>query len=106
MTIDRFYTQTFTVSRLTYTGYKGAYATIGTIKGHLQQKVQEEGLSQMNQPNLQYTVWCDPSSNVKENDILIDGARQYTVIAIQENDFVGKNKHLELLVNRSDIISA
>lgn len=106
MTIAKFYTTTFEVRRLTYTSGIGEYGASHTFKGHLQQASQEQSISQQLQPSLAYSIWCAPDTNVKLNDTLRVGGRDYSVVAIMEHNTVGDNQHLELLVERSDVISA
>lgn len=104
--ISRFFTTTFTVYRLTYTGNKGSYGSSGTFMGHLQQASQEDIINGRQQESITHTIWCAPSTNVKVSDRLAADGRSYTVRAIQENDSVGANQHLEVLVERDDFISA
>jgi len=106
MTINKFFTTTFQVYRLTYTANKATYSLSHTFKGHLQQAEQQQALSSQLQPSLAYAIWCSSTTDVKLNDTLRVGAREYTVVGITENTFAGNNKHLELITERSDLISA
>ena len=72
----------------------------GSFNGHIQQynPNPDENL------NLNFTVshriWTLPTTDVLEGDIINEGENNYAVRAIQRNDFIGDNKHIELLVEK------
>jgi len=97
--IENFYTTSFTVSRLSYAGGKGTYASVGTFYGHMQQA---QTLTAEQLPNRfaeVHSVWCDESTDVKAGDRINDGTNDYKVQGVQLNN-VGLNRHKELLVNK------
>jgi len=103
--ISRNYTTTFTIQRNVWTtadGYSSsALGTIGTFKGHIQQAspemVENLGLNF----TVPYIAWCDPSTSVKLGDTLVVGTNRYDVRLIQDNSFIGANKHLELILEKA-----
>lgn len=104
--ISRFYTTTFAVSRLVYTDGIGNYGGAGTFVGHLQQASQLASVNGINMESISHTVWCAPGTNVRIGDTISAHGRSYSVRGIQQNDHAGANTHLELLVERDDIVSA
>lgn len=107
MSIEKFYTKTFTVSRGTWSedaeGYASSAPTVvGTFLGHLQQispKIAE--YLNLNFTKT-YSIWCGGLSDVKIGDILTNGGIHYSVKEIQNNTLVGSNTHLELIVEESE----
>ena len=109
--ISKFFTTTFT-------GTRGAWLTDGdgfpysspsaitSFKGHLQQATPR--LAQY--LNLNYTktftVWVAVGTDIKQGDMINDGTYYYSVKEIQDNSFVGSNKHLELVVERSEEVGS
>lgn len=104
--ISNFYTVTFNVLRLSRTGYISSYGSVGSFSGHLQQSVQLENIPETLRKTVTHAIWCPPDTDVKVSDVVQDDTYQYSVQAIQDNGFVGENTHLELLVQRTELISA
>jgi hypothetical protein len=71
-------------------------ASQGEIKGHLQQASPELIQNFADVITLSHIFWCGPLSDVKKGDILKIGGKRFGVKGIQDNSFVGTNKHLEL----------
>lgn len=97
--ITGFYTTTFTVKRMVYTGAKSALSTIGTFSGHIQQLAQEKVAELAGALKVSHSVWCAVDTDVNLGDQLTAGSDVYSVRAIQKNN-VGNNTHLELLVEK------
>jgi len=106
--IEDFYTRAFTVTRLTRTSGKmtSDYQEVATFNGHLQQASQLENIAQDLADYISHSVWCAPGTDIEVSDIIHDGEWSYSVHAIQDNSYVGVNKHLEVLVERTELVSA
>jgi len=107
MTISKFYTTTFTVTRGTWSEDGDGFAssaptTVGTFLGHIQQMTPK--LAQYLNLNFTktYSIWCDPSTDIKSGDIINDGTKYYSIKEIQDNSMVGSNMHLELIAEESE----
>jgi len=100
MTIENFYTTTFTVKRFAYTGTKGSLSTQGTFVGHLQQALIEQVANIASKFTISHSIWCATDTDVNLGDQLEEGGDKYTVKAIQTNNY-GGNDHLELLVEKA-----
>lgn len=100
MSIERFYTTTFTVKRFGYTANKGSLSTQGTFEGHLQQEDIERIQNLASKFTVSHSIWCAVGTDVNIGDQLETGGEKYTVRAIQTNNY-GDNDHLELLVEQA-----
>lgn len=103
MSIKRFYTTTFTVTRQTWTGDSSALVSQGTFKGHIQQAgadimQQYEGL----RLTKAWIIWCAADTDVEEGDRITQGSDTYDVRFI-ENRNVGSNGHLHLICEKHDV---
>lgn len=102
MSIERFYTTTFTLERQTWSGDSSALVTQGTFLGHIQQgtadTVQEyQGLS----ISKAFIIWCPPDTDIKEGDRIEQGSDTYDVrFAVNRN--IGGNGHIKVIVEKSD----
>lgn len=70
--------------------------TDNPITGHLQQATPEQVNNLANVFTLSHLFWCASTSDVEVGDVLIIDEERYGVRAIQDNSFIGRNKHLEL----------
>ncbi len=100
MSIETYYTTTFSVERMAYTGDKSALSTVGTFVGHLQQAIIDTVEFYANRFTITHSVWCATSTDVQVGDVLTVGSDVYTVRALQKN-LVGNNEHYELAVEQS-----
>lgn len=104
------YTTTFTVIRNAWTKTDGIWGAdeveVGTFKGHIQQANINEVLNLADKFTITHSVWCSPEADVKRGDIIVAGNKEYTVREIQDNSFIGVNKHLELMVELSTEVSS
>lgn len=100
--ISEYYTTEFTVMRMSWSADSAGLEEAGTFSGHLQQArpelTQQLGLAMTKT----FSIWCDEETDVLEGDSIVAGEITYTVRAIQNNGFVGKNQHLELIVEKMD----
>lgn len=103
MSISRFFTKTFTVSRMVWTDNKSAMGEVGTFLGHLQQAstqlTQELGLAF----GTAYTLWCPVGTDIEREDTIAYGGYKYSVRGINERNYLGANKHLEIILQRNEI---
>ena len=103
--ISKHYTKTATVERVEWTTDVDGNditttANSSSILGHLQQASPEliQGLA--DRFTLSHTFWCDSSSDVQTGDTLIIDGERYGVQDIQNNSFIGSNKHLEIQLEK------
>lgn len=101
MSIERFFTKTFTTKRQVWVNNKSSISTIGTFKGHLQQTkvelVRELGLSFGNT----YTLYCPHDTNILREDLLEYGGDTYSVRQIAQKDYATTaNKHLQIIIEK------
>lgn len=99
MSIERFYTTTFTIKRMVYTGDKSALQSAGTFNGYIQQLSQSKVQELAGALKVSHSIWCSVDTVVNLGDQLEVGAIKYAVRAIQTNN-TGGNQHLELLVEK------
>jgi hypothetical protein len=102
--IDKYFTQNITVKRLGWSTDEDGYdysgeITSGTFKGHLQQASPELINNLGDIFTVSHIVWCPVGTDVKRGDTLEIGDRSFGVSGIQENTYVGNNRHLEVLIN-------
>ncbi len=99
MTIERFYTTTFTVSRMEWEDESSGDVEQGDFLGHIQQAVPEFASVIGEAWGKTFVVWCAKGTDVKPGDTLEvetgDYAGTYNVKNSQINA-VGNNQHLEL----------
>ena len=103
MSIERFYTTTFTNTRMEWSNESSAEVSVGTFKGHIQQSVPEFAESIGEAWGKTFIVWCAKGTDIETGDSLSiasgDYAGTYSVKNSQINA-VGNNQHLELTVIR------
>jgi phage major head subunit gpT-like protein len=98
--IERFYTNTVTVTRLTYDGdNKGTYSTVATIKGYIQQASAFVAAQTASVYTLSCLLWTYVDSNIAVNDKVTISGINYSVKGIWKND-TGENQHLECHLER------
>lgn len=105
--INKFFDKTFTILRKEWTtdddGYQSSVDDeVGTFKGHLQQATPQLAVNMRMNFTTTFSVWCPPNTDVRLGDTIVYDGIYYTVREKQNNGFVGKNKHLELVVELSD----
>lgn len=100
MSISRFYTQTFTQYRQVYTANKSVETLVGTLTGHIQQTVAELAQELGMQMALTYSIWLPTGTDIKTGDTLVIGSNRYSIKAVQDNNFVGANKHFECIAEK------
>lgn len=108
--IEKFYTKTITVLRNVWvdeSGYSGSSLdTVGTFKGHIQQVSPELASNLALNYTTSFAIWCKPNTDVKVGDILKCDNVTYSVRLIQDNNFVGLNRHWELVVERQEEVES
>ena len=103
MSIQRFFTTTFTIYRMVWSQSDTAeLELVGTFKGHKQQSpanlVQTIGIAY----GKGFNILCPLNTDVKLEDTLSSGGVSYSVRSVNEVDYAGGNKHLELVVETSE----
>lgn len=93
--IERFYTITAAVTRLTYTSNKGTYSSVGSILGHLQQATAFAVAETASMYTLSHIFWTAVNANVNVNDNLTISGTKYSVKGIWLNNY-RTNQHKEL----------
>lgn len=101
MSIERFYTDTFTIKRMTWSGDSSASLVVqGTFNGHIQQGTQDRFQEHL---GLEFTkafsIWCAPSTDIQEGDRIEKGSDEYDVRFV-ENRNVGNQAHLQAIVEK------
>lgn len=104
-TIERFFTTSFTIKRMTWSGDSSAEVTqTGTKSGHLQQ-AEPRLIEQLRQDfTLSHILWCDDSVDIQKGDTVVIGSDTYSVRAVQSNDHAGQNKHKEVYLQK-DVVA-
>lgn len=99
MSIERFFTTTITVTRMTWSNESSAEASVGTFIGHIQQSQPQLAEHIGEAWGKTFTVWCAKNTDVEPGDTLTittgANAGTYSVKNVQDN-VVGGNQHLEL----------
>jgi len=103
--ISKFYTKTATVERQGWTTDVGGndittVSNVATVLGHLQQASKELTQGLMDKFSITHTFWCATGSDIQLGDVAIIDAERYGVQDIQNNTFVGVNKHLEIWLEK------
>jgi hypothetical protein len=101
--INKFYTRTFEVWRNEYTTAESGFSSSeeskqGEFKGHLQQISPNETESRGMNFSKSFTIWCPPNTDVVVGDRLKNDALWFIVQSLQDNNFVGSNRHLQVFV--------
>jgi urease beta subunit len=101
MSISRFYTTTFAVTRMSWANESSAEISAGSFYGHIQQANPEFASQIAEAWGKTFVVWCDKATDVEPGDTLTiasgDYAGTYSVKNKQVNA-TGSNEHLELTV--------
>lgn len=101
MSIERFYTTTITVKRMSWSNESSVEVSVGSIKGHIQQAGPEFAGFVGEAWGKVYLIWCSKSEDIEPGDTLTvasgDYAGTYSVKNIQSNT-TGSNEHLEITV--------
>ena len=101
MSIQRFFTKTFTIKRQVWSGSSSDESTIGTFKGHKQQTPAQEIATLGIAYGKACQVWCPVGTDVKVGDVIDDGNR-YSVRAVNTRDY-GINQHLQLTIEGDEV---
>ena len=104
MSIEKYFTTSFIVCRMQEDEdvvWGLEESEIDTFYGHIQQLNEEfiENLS--NVYTLSHRVWCSLDTDIKVGDRIKNGNIFYNVKAINERNYAGGNKHLEVFVEKS-----
>lgn len=99
MSIERFYTTTFAVTRMTWNNESSAEASVGSFSGHIQQSRPEHAEHIGEAWGQTFIGWCAIGTDVEPGDTITiatgEYAGTYSVKNVQANA-VGANQHLEL----------
>jgi hypothetical protein len=103
--ISKFYQTTATIYRNVWTTDKddndiSEEVSQGAVSGHLQQAGAELIQNLSDRFTLSHLFWCSPTANIQNGDTVVISGDKYSVRAIQDNSFVGSNKHLEVLLEK------
>ena len=107
MSIDRFYTTSIAVKRMTWSNESSAQVSQGSISGHFQQ-ARPEFVEQIGEVlGRVFIVWCDRAADVEIGDSLTiasgDYAGTYSVKNAELNSFGRQNnQHKELILIRDE----
>jgi hypothetical protein len=103
MSITRFFTTTFAVTRMNWTNESSAEISAGSFIGHIQQARPEFAAQIAEAWGQTFVVWCAKGTDVEPGDTLTiasgDYAGTYSVKNVQSNA-TGANQHLEVTVIR------
>lgn len=103
MSIERFYTTTFALTRMEWDNESSAEIAAGNFKGHIQQATPEFSENIGESWGKTFLVWCPKATDVEPGDTLTiasgDYAGTYSVKNVQVNA-TGGNQHKELTVIR------
>lgn len=101
MTIERNFDETFTVKRISYSGNKGTFQTVGTFTGHIQMYSEQERVNIKEVASSSHRIWCSTDTDVETGDKIEKGSDVYSVKYINERTY-GRNAHLEVYVQRNE----
>ena len=106
MSIAKFFNKTLTISRMVWANESSSESVITTFSGHLQQASAELAESLGLSFTKTFSLWCDKSIEVKEQDSLSDGTYTYLVRAINSRNYSlsSNNEHLQLILERVEIV--
>jgi len=98
--ISRFFTTTFTITRMVWSGDSSTRSSQGTFLGHVQHAGDEEMQNELDIAFAKkYRIWCPVDTDVFRDDKLTADGFQYIVKFIKENK-IGNQQHLELICER------
>ena len=97
--IDKFYTTSINIKRMTWSNDSAAEISQGSISGHIQQASPEFAKFVGESLGKTFVLWCDKSEDIEPGDTITistgDYAGTYNVKNIQLNA-TGTNQHLEI----------
>lgn len=99
--IDRFFTTTFTVKRMSWSNESSAEISKTSISGCIQQATAELAEGYRLDFTKAYSVWCTASADVEVGDTLANGSDTYSVKAIIDY-LQGSNTHKELICEKDE----
>ena len=100
LSINRFYTTSFSNKRMVYASNKSSLVLVGIFSGHIQQ-ASAELAEQMNMVFTKtFSIWCDETTDIQEGDDVLEGSNTYSVKAVQLNN-IGDNAHLEIIAEKN-----
>lgn len=103
MSIERFFTTTIAVTRMSWSNESSAETSSGSFSGHVQQARPEFAQEIASAWGKTFIIWCAKNTDVETGDTLTittgDYAGTYSVKNIQLNA-VGNNQHLQLIAIR------
>lgn len=105
MSIERFFTDTFTVRRLEYTDNIGTMTTQGTFEGHIQQFTgASTGMDTFGafMWTKSFTVWCPLDTDVQEGDSIVDSNGVTYSVRTRKVLNLGGNQHVQIQVERDE----
>jgi hypothetical protein len=104
--IEKFYNTNVTILRNEWTdesGIEGSeLAPVSEAKGHLQQSSPVDVQNYAGNYTISHSLWLPCGTNIEKGDTVYIDDSMYTVRAIQNNCFVGSNKHLKVLIEQSN----
>lgn len=103
MSIERFFTTTFTVTRMSWSNESSAEVSAGSFLGHIQQARPDYAESIGESWNQTFLLWCDEDTDIEDGDTVTvasgDYAGSYSVRNVQKNAVGSKlNQHLEVTI--------
>lgn len=103
MSIERWFTTTFTVYRQEYTSGKSDYVSQGTFDGHLQMASETDSINLTGSITKLCFLWCPLNSDVRAGDKLDESGDTYLVKEIRELNF-GRDstKHKKIVCEKVD----
>lgn len=100
MSITRFYSTIFSVSRQVWSGDSSSNIEQGTFTGHIQQGTPKNYQEDLGfRFSKAYTIWCPADTDVQEGDRLEAGSSDYDVKFVIDRN-VGNQGHIELIVEK------
>lgn len=98
--IKSYFKTSFTIYRQNWANESSSLQYVAGFKGHLQQASDEEIVNLADIYTLSHKIWCDESVDIQNGDRITDGTYSYTVRSVNRKDFAGRNKHLEVIVEK------
>jgi hypothetical protein len=102
--IKHFYTTSATNRRNTWVTIESLKSSslevVATFDCHIQQANPQMIQNIADNYTISHIIWCDPATDVKVGDVIYIGDDRYDVRLLQDNSFVGSNKHYELMVEK------
>ncbi|RKZ11027.1 hypothetical protein DRQ25_00780 [Candidatus Fermentibacteria bacterium] len=101
MSIERFFTTTFAVTRMSWSNESSAEVSAGSFIGHIQQARPEHAEFVGEAWGQTFLVWCAQDTDVQAGDTITiasgDYSGTYSVKNVQ-NNATGSNDHLEVTI--------